>query len=103
MSIAPDAGTAIAAGVCIAHPRDVRRATRETARILRKQAARRRRSPITCQVYYGHDRAREALAVYYTDPTPGDLADLDQLHAFLTQFATVQCALVVAHCEVSHA
>lgn len=90
--------TAFVAGMCISLPREVRRAKRVVTRRLRKQAGHYRRSEIRCQVHYGADRAREALALHYTDPSPADVAELDQAHAFIADYRHV--ALVVARCEV---
>ena len=101
MSFDPQTTRAFVAGVCISLPGEVRRAKRQTRRSLRRQAGQRRRSAITCQVHYGADRAREALTLHYTDPSPGDLADLDQVDAFIRQYAHI--ALVIARCEVTHA
>jgi hypothetical protein len=100
MSIDPHAGTAVNAGLCHRTRREIRRTIRRTARTLRREAGARQVSHITCRLYEQPDEIRHALAVCYADPTPGELAELDQLHAFLARHEHA-CVLVLATCEVT--
>jgi hypothetical protein len=94
------AGTAVTAGLCPRSRREIRRTIRHTARTLRRDVGPALAGVITCRIYDDPDEIRRVLAVCYADPSPGELALIDQYHAHLNQHPH-RWALVVATCHVT--
>jgi hypothetical protein len=90
------AGRPVVAGLCPPTRREIRRTIRDTVRVLRRGAGLRLATVITCRVYDDPDEIRRVLAACYADPTPGELALLDQFHAHLDRHQR-RCVLVLAH------
>ena len=96
-------GLVMTPAVCIDRPRQIRKAQRATREALIDLAGERRTSKVWFAQYHGADAARNALRNLGidADPTPADLARLDQVHTFLTRLGE-HVVLVVAACEVTN-
>ena len=83
-------GLVMMPAVCIDRPRQIRKAQRATRDALIDIAGQQRTSEVWFAQYHGAD----------AEPTPADLAHLDQVHTFLAQLGK-HAVLVVAACEVT--
>jgi hypothetical protein len=95
-------GLVMMPAVCTDRTRQIRKAQRATRDALIELAGDRRASEVWFAQYHGADAARNAMRNLGidADPTPADLAHLDQVHTFLTQLGK-HAVLVVAACEVT--
>jgi hypothetical protein len=95
-------GLVMMPAVCIDRPRQIRKAQRATREALIDLAGERRVSEVWFAQYHGAEAARNALRNFGidADPTPADLAHLDQVHTFLTALGK-HAVLIVAACEVT--
>ncbi len=95
-------GLVMTPAVCIDRPRQIRKAQRATRDALIDIAGQQRTSEVWFAQYHGADAARNALSnlVADADPSPAELAHLDQVHTFLAQLGK-HAVLVVAACEVT--
>ena len=88
--------------VCLDRPRHIRKTQRLTRDALIVMTGERRTSAVWFAQYHGADAARNAMRNLGldTDPSPAELAELDQVHTFLTE-AGDGAVLIVAACEVT--
>jgi hypothetical protein len=88
--------------VCFDRPRQIRKTQRLTRDALIAETGARRRSSVWFAQYHGADAARNAIRNLgiEADPTPADVAQLDQVHTFLAE-AGEHAVLIVAACEVT--
>jgi hypothetical protein len=95
-------GLVMMPAVCIDRARQIRKAQRTTREALIELTGERRASEVWFAQYHGVDAARDAMRNLGidADPTPADLAHLDQLHTFLAQLGK-HAVLVIAACEVT--
>ena len=95
-------GLAMMPAVCLDRPRQIRKTQRLTRDALIVMTGDRRTSAVWFAQYHGADAARNAMRNLGidADPTPADLAQLDQVHTFLTD-AGDHAVLIVAACEVT--
>jgi hypothetical protein len=102
MDLDSRAGMVMMPAVCTDRPRQIRKAQRATRDALIDIAGQQRTSEVWFALYHGADAARNALRNLFADaePSPADLAHLDQVHTFLTQLGE-HAVLVVAACEVT--
>jgi hypothetical protein len=96
-------GVVMMPAVCPDRPRQIRKAQRATREALIELAGDRRASEVWFAQYHGAEAARTAMRNLSidADPTPADLAHLDQVHTFLAALGR-HAVLIVAACEVTH-
>jgi hypothetical protein len=96
-------GVVMMPAVCTDRPRQIRKAQRASRDALIDLAGERRTSEVWFAQYHGAEAARNAMRNLGidADPTPADLAHLDQVHTFLTALGN-HAVLIVAACEVTH-
>jgi len=96
-------GLVMMPAVCIDRPRQIRKAQRATRDALIDIAGPQRTSDVWFAQYHGADAAGNALRTLVADaePSPAELAHLDQVHTFLNALGK-HAVLVVAACEVTN-